>query len=84
MNENKTKLEIAKQVIRLYLNRARCGIFNCRNWAGDTMTTIYRNGGLTIDICYRYEYFEVFGLSVEDFNELSHFYNELNEEEEED
>lgn len=82
MNEKKTKLEIAKEVIKKNFNSARYGIFNCRNWCGDTMTTIYRNGGLTIDICYRYEYFEVFGLSVEDFAELSHFYNELNEEEE--
>ena len=82
MNENKTKLEIAKEVIQKNLDDARCGIFNCRNWVGDTMTTIYQNGGLTIDICYGYEYFEVFGLTVEDFNELSHFYNKLNEEEE--
>lgn len=73
----KTKLEIAKRVIEEYFKEANCGIFNCRSWTGDQMVTIYDEAGLTIDICYYYSYFEVFGLSDEDFKELEGFYNSL-------
>lgn len=48
------------------------------------MTTIYADGDLIIDICYGYSYFEVFGLSEEDFEELrKYYYNSLEDEEEE-
>lgn len=43
------------------------------------MTNIYYGSNLQIDICYRYGYFEVFGLSDEDFKELEKFYDELEE-----
>ena len=46
------------------------------------MTTIYKDNELTIDICYHYSYFEVFGLSKADFSELEKFYNTLDKEEE--
>lgn len=45
------------------------------------MTTIYRGNELIINICYYYSYFEVFGLSKDEFNELEKFYNTLDEEE---
>lgn len=38
------------------------------------MSTIYDEDGLTIDVCYRYSYFEVFGLTDEEFEELKKFY----------
>lgn len=41
------------------------------------MVTVYDDAGLTIDICYSYAYFEVFGLSDEDFAELKNFYKSL-------
>ena len=75
-----TKLEIAKEIIKSDYHQASCGIFNCRNWVGDPMTNIYNDGELSIDICYHYAYFEVFGLSDEDFEELERFYNNLDEE----
>jgi len=46
------------------------------------MTTIYQDDELTVDICYHYSYFEVFGLSKDDFNELKNLYYTLNSEEE--
>lgn len=41
------------------------------------MENIYSSDGLAIDICYYYSYFEVFGLSEEEFNELRNYYNEI-------
>lgn len=41
------------------------------------MTTIYKDDELTIDICYDYSYFEVFGLSDTEFEELEDFYESL-------
>jgi len=41
------------------------------------MTCIYYEDGLQVDICYRYEYFEVFGLSDEEFEALKKYYNRI-------
>lgn len=71
------KLERAKQVIEENLDDARYGIFDSRNVVGDPMDNIYDEDGLSIDICYHYGYFEVFGLSASDFAKLEKFYNEL-------
>ena len=72
-----SKLEIAKDIIHKNLNEGDCGIFNTVNLAGDTMTTIYNEDGLTIDICYEWRYFEVFGLNDEEFEKLKEYYNGL-------
>jgi len=73
----KTKLEIAKEVIKENYEGGDCGLYNCRNLAGDEMETIYSDPILTIDICYDWSYFEVFGLSDEEFKELGCFYKGL-------
>ena len=76
-NYNMTdKLEKAKQIIDQYYDRARHGIFDCIGCFGDDMYTIYSSDGLVIDICYDYEYFEVFGLSKDEFLELEKYYND--------
>ena len=72
-----TKLDIAKEIIKEYYEEADCGLYDTRNIVGDWMTTIYEDDSLTIDICYNYSYFEVFGLSNEDFEELLTFYASL-------
>lgn len=41
------------------------------------MVTIFEEDGVTIDICYGYSYFEVFGLTEEEENELSRFYESM-------
>lgn len=74
------KLEAAKSVIRENYRFFPCGIFNNRNFVGDYMETIYDEGGLTIDVCREWEYFEVFGLSSSDFHELADFYASLGKE----
>ena len=77
-----SKLDIAKDIIKEFYFLADCGIFNTRNILGDKMTTIYKDDELTVDICYDYSYFEVFGLSKAEFKELEKFYNTLDSEEE--
>lgn len=76
-----SNLEKAKEVIKEYYRDGDCGIFDSRNIVGDRMTTIYVGEGLTIDICYGYSYFEVFGLNEFEFEELVKYYNSLEEEE---
>ena len=71
------KLEIAKRIIKENIEDARCGIFDTRNIVGDTMETLYDSDGLTIDICYFWMYFEVFGLTKEEFMILEGYYNSL-------
>ena len=70
----------AKRVIKEHIESAMCGIFDTRNCAGDYMETICDEGNLTIDICYEYEYFEVFGLSMAEFQQLEAFYETLRKE----
>lgn len=71
------KLEKAKQIIKENFDNAHCGIFDNRNWVGDTMTELYDDGELKIDICYLYSYFEVFGLTDSEFRRLEDFYDSL-------
>ncbi len=74
------KLEKAKEIIKHpTCATAKYGIFNSRNIVGDEMFTVYNQDGLVIDICYRYGYLEVFGLSDEEFYKLREFYYELRE-----
>lgn len=69
-----SKLEKAKEIIKENFSLCNCGLFNTRNLVGDPMSTIYDEDGLTIDCCYNYYYFEVFGLTDEEFEELKKFY----------
>lgn len=69
-----SRLEKAKEIIEKNIEDARYGIFNTRNIVGDRMTSLYDDGDLQIDICYDWGYFEVFGLSDEEFEQLEEFY----------
>ena len=72
-----SKLAIAKRIIKENWKDSDCGIFDCRNIVGDYMETLYHEGGLQIDICYKYAYFEVFGLCDNDFESLANYYHSL-------
>ena len=72
-----TNLEKAKGIIRKNIKNAEHGLFFTRNIVGDLMDTIYYDGELQVDICYGWSYFEVFGLSREEQEELTKYYNEL-------
>ena len=66
-----------KKVISDNIEYAECGIYDTRNNVGDEMVTIYSKNGITIDICYGWSYFEVFGLDVFDFINLRRYYYSL-------
>lgn len=72
-----SNLERAKAIIKRNWKDADCGIFDCRNWIGDLMEMLYEDDELRIDICRHYSYFEVLGLSQEEFEELEKYYHEL-------
>jgi hypothetical protein len=71
------KLEKAKEIIKENYKYFDCGIFNTRNLVGDDIGTLYNEDGLRIDACWNYSYFEVFGLSDEEFEELKEYYKSL-------
>ena len=68
-------VEKVKEVIKNNIEDASYGIFDCRNIVGDPMETIYDEDGVRIDICRNWEYFEVFGLTDEEFAEVEYFYH---------
>ena len=72
-------LDKAKEIIEKFYEQAECGIYNSRNLVGDPMVNIYNDGTLSIDVCFHYGYFEVFGLSETEFSELANFYSSLAE-----
>ena len=74
---NSEKLKKIKEVIKEYYGVAECGIFFTRNLVEDTMTTIYEEEDISIDICYGYEYFEIFGLNEEEQQEIEEYYYSL-------
>lgn len=70
-------VEKAKAVIADNIEDALYGIFDCRNIVGDPMETIYDEAGVRIELCRNYGYFEVFGLTDEEFSEVESFYADL-------
>jgi len=66
-----------KQIIEEYLEDALYGIFFTRNIMGDQMSTIYKDDQYTIDICWIYGYFEIFGCTAEEKVELEEYYDTL-------
>ena len=72
-----TNVEIAKRIIEENIEDAKCGLFFSRNIMGDRMTNIYDDENISIDICYGYMYFEVFGLTREEQEELEKYYIKL-------
>ncbi len=72
-----SRLETAKKIIEEHMDTVMWGIFDTHNIVGDFMRTIFNEDGLTIDICDDWGYFEVFGLTGEEFLELKKFYESL-------
>ena len=68
-------VEKVKEVIENNIEDALCGVFDCRNIVGDPMETIYDEAGVRIELCRECEYFEVFGLTSEEFAEVESFYD---------
>lgn len=76
LKRKKEFLEI-KELIKEHFCDGNCGLFNTRNFAGDCMNNIFQGDFFILDICYFWSYFEVFGTTSEEFEELYEFYNTL-------
>lgn len=72
-----SNLEKAKKIIKDNFEDGSCGIYNTGNFAGDRMETLYETDELEILICPFWAYFEVFGLTDEEFKDLKDFYRSL-------
>ena len=48
--------------------------FNTRNICGNPMETLYLEDGVVLDYCKLYGYFEVFGLTEEEFIQLKYLF----------
>lgn len=46
------------------------GVYCLKSDCGDEMTTIYNEDGITVDVCYDWDYIEVLGLSTPEFLDL--------------
>lgn len=71
------EIEEIKDFIAWHYDDARCGLYNSRNTMGDPMHTIFQGEYFTLDISWKWEYFEVFGTNNEEFQELERFYKSL-------
>lgn len=76
-NMREKEFKKVKELIKEFYEQADCGIFNTRNIAGDSMMTIFNGEYFTLDICFSWAYFEVFGTTEEEFAELTELYNSM-------
>lgn len=74
------EFEKVKKLIKEYYDDAYCGLFDTRNITGDYMNNIFRGKYFTLDICFSYSYFEIFGVTSEEFAILKTIYNKLEKE----
>lgn len=76
--DRRSLIDEVKQVIKQNYSKADCGLdFYKRpdhRIAGDVITTVWQKDGITVDICRRYAYFEITGLTDEEEAEIKAFY----------
>ena len=68
-----------KEYIYIFFKQGELGIFNNRNIVGDSMMPIFKGKYFQLDLCYNWSYFEVFGTTEEEWEELKKFYDQLEE-----
>ena len=71
------KKEKIKKIMKEYIEEAKYGLFNTRNIAGDCMQTLFDGKFFTLDFCYYWSYFEVFGTNKKEFNKLKDYYESI-------
>ncbi len=78
-NKNQREEEFIeiRNLIKENYKDADCGLFNTRNFVNDNMSTIFTGKYFTLDICYYWSYFEVFGTTEQEFDELKKIYKNL-------
>lgn len=75
--ERKEELEKVKEIIKENYKKFDCGLFFTRNIVGDYMTTLFENKYFTLDGCYDWSYYELFGTTEEEKEEVWKFYCSL-------
>lgn len=79
-SERCAELETVKKIMRENFPFAKCGLFDSRNIAGDSMVNLFEGQFFTVDMCYSWNYFEVFETTGEEFKELERFYGNMREQ----
>lgn len=74
------RVQEAFEAIKSEVTSDNCQFFKTRNIVGDKMETIYEKDGITIDICYDWDYFEVFGMTNEEFIDFKRLFGINNPE----
>ena len=69
-NKVEKVIKIIKEEVLPLMGLDEVQTFDTRNIIGDSMHTIYNDEDITVDVCYGYEYIEVFGLTDEEYDEL--------------
>ena len=78
MTIRKEEIANLKNIIKLFYNPDfKGGLYNTRNVTNDHMVNIYTSNDIQLDICTDYDYFEVFGLTENEFKDLQNFYDNL-------
>ena len=68
------KLDKAKEIITQYFNDGQCGIFDTYGTDIEPSSLLYDGDGLEILLNFYWEYFDIIGLSDEEFAELEEWY----------
>jgi len=74
------EFEKVKEILRDRIDDAPFGLFFTRNVVDDPMETIYIGKAFTVDICVAHGYFEVFGCTRHEEDELIGYYSVLKKE----
>lgn len=74
IEKRNAELEKVKDLIKENIDCGDLGLYRTRNVVGDVMSNIYKGEYITLDICYGYSYFEVFGLTEVEWEDLQKFY----------
>lgn len=78
MKTREEEIANLKNIIKLFYDPAcKGGLFNTRNVVGDKMINLYKSKDVQLDICFDFDYFEVFGLTDEEFKDLQNYYSNL-------
>lgn len=75
--KRKEELKKIKQIIKENIEDYNCGIYNTRNIVGDFMINLYEGKYFTLDACYHWPYYELFGTTDEEFKEIKEYYNSI-------
>ena len=67
-------IEKIKNVLKEHILEGSCGIFNCRSWTPDLKCTLFNEDGVIVDICHEYDYFEILGLTNDEFKVIAEDY----------